>query len=375
MRITLIFFLLLFISTSTNYIIGQSAIETKAQPGELSLRIKSISFIENNEFFNPIVEGYTLLGFFLQPELVYTPSAKVSLRAGAHMLKYYGNENFSQIRPVFSTTLNFSEKTSLTLGTLSGPDKHHFLDPHFYSERLYNEYVEDGIQLTHINDHVFTDTWISWENYIFKGDSTREQFTAGESFIYTSSLIADFIRIEVPVQLQFKHRGGQISDYSQQLQSFMNMAAGMRVNFDLAGKKFGQAGIEYLHFRNQSRAGDTTYTINHGNGSWIRLHYSYKALRFATGYWKAHDFYAPNGNPIFGSISDYQPDLVIHDRSLITNSISVRFLPASSLEFYFAVDLYYDTAIKRLDQAYTIHLNFDKLINLVSSKRKKEHLE
>ena len=39
-----------------------------------------------------------------------------------------------------------------------------------------------------------------------------------------------------------------------------------------------------------------------------------------TGYWNAHNFYAPNGNPIYGSVSDYQPDVVIHDRKIITNS-------------------------------------------------------
>ena len=57
------------------------------------------------------------------------------------------------------------------------------------------------------------DTWVSWENYIFKGDSTREIFTFGESFRYTSSPIADFVHFEVPVQLQLKHHGGQISNY------------------------------------------------------------------------------------------------------------------------------------------------------------------
>jgi hypothetical protein len=291
-------------------------------------------------------------------------------------LKYYGTEKFSQVRPVFSTTLFFSDKTSLTLGTLSGPDKHHFFDPHFYSERLYNEYIEDGIQLTHINEHIFTDTWISWENYIFKGDSAREQFTFGESFRYTSSPIAEFIHLEVPVQLQLKHRGGQISDYPQHMESYINIAAGLRANFDLGEKRYGQAGIEYLHFFNKDRDGDTISGISQGNASWIRLHYTYKAFRFETGYWRAHDFYAPNGNPIYGCVSDYQPGLVIHDRKIINNSLSVRFLPISSLEFYFGVDLYYDISLNRMDQAYTIHLNFDKLINLLSSKpRNNEHLE
>ena len=368
MRKTFVLLSILYITA--NNIFGQSAGETKPQPGDLSIRIKSLNFIVDNEYFNPIIEGYTLLGFFFQPELVYTPSDKVSLRAGTHFLKYYGTEKFSQIRPVFSTTLSFSDKTSLTLGTLSGSDKHYFFDPHFHDERLYNEYVEDGIELTSGNDNFFTDTWVSWENFIFKGDSTREQFTFGESFRYNSSPIADFIRFEVPVQFQLKHYGGQISDYPQHMQSFINIATGLRANFDLAGKRFGQAGIEYLQFLNKFRDGDSIAGINHGYASWIRLHYSYKAFRIETGYWHAHNFFAPNGNPIYGCVSYYQPDLVIHDRRIINNSVSFKFLPASYLELFFGVDLYYDIDLERLDQTYTVHLNFDKLINLVSSKRR-----
>jgi hypothetical protein len=186
----------------------------------------------------------------------------------------------------------------------------------------------------------------------------------------------DFIHIEVPVQLQLKHRGGQISDYPQRMESFINIAAGLRANFDLGEKRYGQMGIEYLHFYNKEREGDTISGISHGNASWIRFHYAYKAFRFESGYWQAHDFYAPNGNPIFGCVSDYKPGIVIHDRQIINNSFSVRFLPISSLEFFFGVDLYYDINLKRMDQAYTIHLNFDKLLNLLTSKHTvKEHLE
>jgi hypothetical protein len=154
------------------------------------------------------------------------------------------------------------------------------------------------------------------------------------------------------------------------VESFINMAAGLRINFDLAEKRFGQLGIEYLQFVNKLQEGDTIAGLSYGKASWIRLHYTYKALRFETGYWHGHDFYAPNGNPIYGSVSDYQPDLVIHDRRLIKNSLYLKILPASSLELFFGVDLFYDTDLKRMDQAYTLHLNFDKLINLVSSRHR-----
>jgi len=347
---------------------GQVSEETGTQPGELSLRIKSINFVKNNEYFNPIIEGYTLLGFFFQPELVYSPSGKVTLRAGTHLLKYSGTGKFSQVRPVFSTTLNLSEKTSLTIGTLSGSDKHRLFDPHFDRERLYNAYAEDGLQLTSGNDHLFNDTWISWENFIFKGDSTREVFTFGESFRYTSSPVADFLRFEVPIQVQFKHFGGQISNYPEHVETYFNLATGLRINFDLAQKRYGQAGIEYLQFINNELNGESQSGISHGYASWLRLHYTYKALYVGATYWKAHNFFAPNGNAIYGSVSDYQPNVVVPERKIITNSVYLTLLPESYLELFLGLETYYDVDLKRLDYATTLHLNFDKLIKLATLK-------
>jgi hypothetical protein len=343
--------------TSWN-IYGQVNEETGTEPGELSLRIKNINFVKNNEYFNPVIEGYTLLGFFFQPELVYAPSGKVTLRAGIHLLKYSGTEKFSQVRPVFSTTLNLSDKTSLTIGTLSGCDKHRLFDPHFNSERLYSNYVEDGFQLTSINDHLFSDTWLSWENFIFKGDSTREIFTFGESFKYTSSPVSDFLQFEVPVQVQFKHFGGQISNYPEPVETYFNLATGLRINFDLAQKRYGQAGIEYLQFINNEFNGESQSGISYGYASWLRLHYTYKA----------HNFYAPNGNTIYGSVSDYQANVVIPDRKIITNFVYLTLLPESYLELFVGLETYYDVALKRLDSSIALHLNFDKLFKLATLK-------
>jgi hypothetical protein len=347
---------------------GQSGEDSGSQYGDLSLRIKSISFVKNNEYFNPVIEGYTLLGFFVHPELVYSPSAKVTLSAGTHILKYSGTEKFSQIRPLFSSTLNFSEKTSLTIGSLSGSDKHRLFDPHFDSERLYSAYAEDGFQLTSTNDHIFTDTWLSWENFIFKGDSAREIFTFGESFKYTSSPVGDNLRFEVPVQIQFKHFGGQISNYPEHVETFFNLAIGLRLNFDLAQKRYGQAGIEYLQFINNEFNGESLSGISYGYASWIRLHYTYKVLYVGAAYWNAHNFFAPNGNTIYSSISDYQANVVVPDRRIITNFVYLTLLPESYIELFLGLETYYDTDLKRLDNAIALHLNFDKLIKLAILK-------
>jgi hypothetical protein len=367
-------------------IYGQTPEDRRSQPGTLTLRIKNINFIKNNEYFNPIgeskfilasaipgyvdksawIEGYTLLGFFFQPELLYKPSDKITIRAGVHLLKYSGTDKFSQIRPVFSTSLNLSEKTILTIGSLSGSDEHLMFDPHFDKERLYTAYVEDGFQLTHKSDHFFTDTWLSWENYIFNGDATREIFTFGESFRYTSNTIADLLNFEVPFQLQFKHFGGQISNYLDHVDTFFNLATGLRVNIEPAQKRFGQAGIEYLQFINSVFPARPSDPVSNGKGSWIRFHYTWKWLYLGTAFWKAHDFYAPNGNPIYASLIDFKSHYVIPDRKIITSYIYLTLFPESDLELLFGFETYYNVPLKKVDYSTTLHLNFNKLIKLAT---------
>jgi len=330
--------------------------------------VKSINFVKNNEYYNPVIEGYTILGTAFQPVLVYSPSIKVTLRAGTYLLKYAGTNKFSQARPVLSSSLRLSENTTLTIGSLPGCDKHLLFDPHFDSERLYSAYAEDGFQLLTKSEHFFNDAWLSWENFIFRGDSTREVFTFGESFRYKSSAVADIFRFEIPVQVQFKHFGGQISNYEEHVETYFNLSTGLRINFDLAQKRYGEAGIEYLQFINKELNGEALSGISHGSASWIRLHYSYKALYLGASYWKAHNFFAPNGNTIYGSVSDYQENVVVPDRKIITNYVCLSLLPESYLELFLGVETYYDIDLKRLDNSIALHLNFDKLIKIATLK-------
>jgi hypothetical protein len=82
--------------------------------------------------------------------------------------------------------------------------------------------------------------------------------------------------------------------------------------------------------------------------------------------WSSHNFYAPNGNFIFGSVSDHRDNLIISDRKLITGTIDIRLPYKNFLEFYLGFDGYYDTDLKRFDSALTLHLRFDKLIRITS---------
>ena len=347
---------------------AQEESDTTCYAGRLYLNFRNINFIKNNEYSNPVIEGYTLIGYFLHPEIIYRPAGRVTLRLGTHLVGYSGTNKFSSIKPLFSTSYAFTGNSTLTLGSISGSDEHRMLDPHYNKERLYTLYSEDGVQFRFINGHFFNDTWLSWENFIFKGDTDREIFTAGESFRYSSSPLADIVRIEVPVQLQFKHYGGQISNYPQDVETYFNIASGARISLDLAGQRLGNAGVEYLVFTGRCLTENAPSGIKYGFGEWYRAFYTFKIADLEVGYWKSDDFFAPNGNFIFGSVSDHLENVIISHRRILTGSASITLLPESFIELYFGFDGYYDMKLKRFDNAVTLHLRFDKLFRLSKLK-------
>ena len=342
----------------------QSDSDNHIQTGNLYFSFRSISFIRDDEYSNPIIEGYTLPGFFIQPEFVYAPAERLQLRLGAHLLSYSGTDRFTLVKPVFSAKWYISPSAWLMLGTLAGSDSHRMSDPHFNKERLYNAYSEDGAQFRFMNEYIFSDAWLSWENFIFRGDTSREIFTAGESFRFHSPGIRDHLWFEVPVQLQFKHYGGQISNYPQEVETYFNTAAGIRINLDIGGRRFGTAALEALIFNNLMLTKNAPSGINKGYGQWYRFFYNYSVLFAEAGYWKGHNFYAPNGDFIFGSVSDHIDNLVIPDRELVTCSAGVQYRPYRFMELYLAFDGYYDTGLKRFDTALTLHLRFNKLFRI-----------
>jgi hypothetical protein len=340
--------------------------DSLSEPGKIYLSLKNINFIKNNEYFNPVIEGYTLIGYFIQPAIVYSPSKKVRLLLGTHLLNYSGADRISQAKLVFSTTYNFSENTFLTLGTLNGADKHRMLDPHFNNERIYTANLEEGLQFVTENDHIFSDTWINWENFIFKGDTTREIFTFGESFRYTSARISDILQIEIPVQLQFKHFGGQISNYDEHVETYFNFASGLRINFDINRGRMGTAGIEYLQFINNELTKTGDNGVIRGYASWFRFHYNYKVIYFGSYYWKGHNFFAPNGNAIYTSVSTVTGNLIVPNRAIWTNSLYLTFHPQDYLSIFLGFDAYYDLNLKHMDTALALHLYFNKHIKLAT---------
>lgn len=346
--------------------LSQQLDEQVQERGTLSLGLKSMSFIKNNEYQNPITEGYTMIGFFIQPSLIYSPGKRFSLNLGTHVSGFAGAKSLEKPKLVFSSTWKIAPKTRLIIGTLDGSDLHRMDDPLFYKEKLYTDFTENGFRFVNDYDRIFSDLWVNWENYISKGDSARESFTAGVSFRYMPIKKAAMFSIEVPVSAIFKHYGGQISDYDGVAESYLNVSTGLRINADIADGHAGRVAVEYTQYLYTELTNWGNAGVTDGRASWIRFYYDYKYLSFCISYWKSHDFYSPNGNPIYSSVSDYQQGVIIDDREIWNNSLFVKLSPGGYFEFLAGFETWYDTGFNRLDNALTIHLRFDKLIKIAS---------
>ncbi len=337
--------------------------------GDLFLNFRNISFVRNNEYSNPITEGYTLIGWFIQPELVYRPVKKAEIRLGAHLLSFSGTNRFSLAKPVFSTTWFLSDHTRFTIGSLQGSDSHKMLDPHFSREKTFTNFSEDGLQLVSRSQRIFSDTWVSWEKYIFRGDNEREIFTAGESFIYTPTKESSLISLEIPVQLMFKHYGGQISDYPEPVETFLNLSAGAKALLMINREKNLSTGLEAHGFYGNSMRENASSGVDKGHAFWLKAVGTFSKAEIEAGYWISRDYYAPDGNFIYGSVSDHLSNVVLSPRKLITGCINFKSSRIGPLEFNLGIEGWYDTSLERFDNAVTLHLQIDELVKLVTVKR------
>jgi hypothetical protein len=365
-RLAAVIWLIIHFSIAVNAETGMALPDTSI----LSFRFKNINFLRDNEYGNPITVGYTLIGFFIQPTVVYSPFKRLSLSLGGQILSYAGTEKIKSPILIFSTRYKISSSTTIIVGSLDGCDKHRMEDPHFYRERLYTAYTESGLRLFTEADHIFNDVWVNWENFIFKGDSTREVFNIGESFNYNSPGFWRGFSFDIPVQMIVKHFGGQISHYyPERVESFYNGSTGLRINYDIGEGRYGQVAIEYQQFRFQYVSPHGSLGIKYGDAYWLRFHYNYKSLYIGSYYWKGHNYYAPQGNPIYSSVSERTPDLIIPDRSVWTNSVYFTFHPTPFFEIFAGIDSYYDLLTKHMDGALTLHLKFDQMIPLKRFKQ------
>jgi len=260
------------------------------------------NFLWDNEFFNDIVNGYTLVGYFITPELQYHFNEHLVIEGGVHLLKYSGIDSYTRVVPTYSAIYRKNDFT-LIMGNIRGTINHRLPEPILFSERYFTNNLENGVQYILEKDRFHFDTWLDWQNFIFPSDDEQEKLTAGISAI-PSVLKTEEWEIKLPVSLLVGHQGGQIDTNEVPMKTLINASLGFK-----AEKRFNYKFLDHISleshligFKDNSPTMNSLYPK--GWGLLNQLTWSKESSYFQVEYWKSSQFLSIMGHPIYQSYSE-----------------------------------------------------------------------
>jgi len=267
------------------------------------LKIDNLNFNKNNEYYNNIADGYTLIGTQIHPKIIYKPSLDIQLELGVFTLFYAGTEKYNKVIPTFSLDYNMGN-IKMTAGTLHNESLHNLIAPLMTSETILTERrLENGSQMRYNSDKFNLDAWLNWETFIFKGESKHEEIMIGLSADY-KLLDRNKWELIIPLQNLFYHHGGQINtDFLIERNTFTmrHTALGVDIGYAFSEEKKLRFNSFYIDY--QSTPNHDQYKFLKGIGILNELDFQYKHFKLGLGYWMGDKFVSPRGDDMFQSAS------------------------------------------------------------------------
>ncbi len=294
----------------------------KVKTGELTFRFESLGFFENNEYMGNIVKGYTLTGVMLRPKFTYSPADGLYVEAGVNLLKYNGKDTLMNSIPWFSARYCFSDKFSVVTGNLDQTNHHGLPEQLWEPERMYTDKPDAGLQFIYSASKLNAQTWVNWEQFIQKGDTYQEYFTAGVTGSY--ELVNNrLLKINIPCGILFYHHGGEINVATDgirpRVQTHSNVFLSSNIFLKINRKKLKSFDLQYSHFGYTAiTTNSNTQPYKSGHANFIELGISTLHSRLSLGKWNAFQFIAPKGRAIYQSVSEIDPSFNAPKQSMLT---------------------------------------------------------
>ncbi|MDF1546711.1 MAG: hypothetical protein P1P88_02740 [Bacteroidales bacterium] len=326
----------------------------------LVFRIENSNFLKNNEYFNDIIQGYTLIGYFINPKLTFYPAKNAKIEAGVHFLKYSGIDNFTKAIPTLTFHYKASKSTDIILGTLYGTTNHEMIEPLFRYEYFYTDNVENGLQFLFDTPVYRGDIWINWQQFIFKGEDKQEIFTLGLSNKIFLNHRENRHSFSISLQSVFVHQGGQINETSKSLVTLNNTALGLNYTYKPENRFIKSASIEsfYVGFIDMS----TDYQLPYIQGYGIYTNASVKAsyFDFRVSHWYGDYFVSGRGHPIFTTVSTIYKSYSEPQRALISSRLMFEKNILKGLDIGAGFESYFDLYNYYVDYWYMFYINFNR---------------
>jgi len=308
----------------------------------LFFRIENINFFKNNEYKSDITDGYTLIGGFIKPQLVYYLNSKIRLSIGANLLKYSGKDKFSKSTLLLAAIFKPNEKETWILGNLNNDNNHDLPEFLSISEKFYTGDFETGFQYLFKGERLKVDCWIDWENFIEKNDPDQEKFTFGYSMNYTFSKNNSLNIFSIPLYVLINHKGGEIDTSDDPVSTISNLAIGLNYK-----RVINARTLKYLNFNILFTAfGDHTKEkisiIDDGGGIYTTISAETKIGDFMIGYWYSKNYFSSYGLDIFHSVSRFDTQYYTKRRNLLNLKYTCRYNIGKNATIGGSIENYFD---------------------------------
>lgn len=328
------------------------------------LQVRNLNFLKNNEYYNPIADGYTLFGVQLNPRLGYQLSSSTSLEGGVFVNKDFGNNSFTQLEPSFTFRYHQGD-FKLLFGNIEGSLNHQLIEPVYNFERVLNRRQESGLQLLLDKRYFDVDIWVDWQNAIYPYSNEQEKLWGGFSG-HLLKLKGTKAELRVPMQMTVYHEGGQIDTTRQGLVKNFVYAPGMVLHyFPGTGPIQKWIADGRLVFRSHAYL-DSVTTRSEGHGVMGNVGFStQRGLDVLLSYWYGDNYYTDMGGFLYSSRATtvaYAPRYSERFRSLLIMRITKRWQLPGNVNLVLRAEPHYDILKRQFEYAFGLYIHIDQKV-------------
>lgn len=333
--------------------------ENKYDTSKLSFELDNTNFLKNNEYFSNFAVGYTLIGYFIKPQMVYHPFSKLEINLGGYFLNYFGSiDKKIFVYPVFSIKYKPISLFSITFGSLQGTVNHCLPETIYDSETYITDNVENGLQFNLNSQKIKSQLWLDWQQFIFKNSNYPEKFCIGNYTNYNLLNLNSKKSLNIDIGGIISHIGGQIDTSGVAVQSIVNTISGINFKWN----KFLTLYSIYHTSVDFSPQKQLPYLYGYAILSGIELNCYH--LNFAFEHWFANCYFSSFGSPIYQSLSQVYKGYKENKRAIVISHIFWHNSNSKIINFGLGADLYFDLYNKTLDYSYSFYIktNFNLIL-------------
>ena len=318
-------------------------------------------FLKNNEYFSPIVEGYTLFGTNLKAGGFIKPSSRAKVYLGFNAIKFYGDSSQMTLKPECYIQYQFNKHSSVLMGSLYNRPELKLLPMLTDHETMFTECAKEGLAFNINTNRLHWDIWVAWLNYLHARQHAQEKIFLGIVLDY-DIIKTDKTELTIPFQFTVYHLGGQINDSITPLHMMINNAFGLAYKYKFTSSSSITVRYSYVGYADKSSYIDYALQVGNGDGHFFDITYKSKHIQTALSYWKGNQFDSPVGEAYYSSISARIPLDVPSKNQKTRNIVSAYFYYnaqlAKGLSLMCGTQLFYDVKNGMCDYSYSFMLRY-----------------